>query len=74
MTNLIDHVIVILNIIDGSIVLQIVTLSPKYQVVIPKAVRNSLQLRSGQKIQVIEYNGRIVSISQNEILMSFEDS
>ena len=36
-----------------------VTISPKYQVVIPKSIRESLGLRPGQKVQAIEYNGRI---------------
>ena len=35
------------------------TLSPKYQVVIPKAVREALQLRPGQKLQALVYDGRI---------------
>jgi len=36
-----------------------VTISPKYQVVIPKEVREKLKLSPGQKIQTIIYNGRI---------------
>ena len=36
-----------------------VTVSPKYQVVIPKEVRESLGIYSGQKIQVITYKNRI---------------
>jgi AbrB family looped-hinge helix DNA binding protein len=48
-------------------VMQTVTLSPKYQVVIPKAVRNVLNLRPGQKMQVIEYNGRIEFILERDI-------
>lgn len=36
-----------------------VTISPKYQVVIPKAVREKLGLRPGQKVQAIVYDGRI---------------
>jgi AbrB family looped-hinge helix DNA binding protein len=47
--------------------MQIVTLSPKYQVVIPKAVRESLQLRPGQKMQVVEYDGRIELIPERDI-------
>lgn len=39
--------------------MQAVTVSPKYQVVIPRAVRDNLRLRPGQKLQVIEYDGRI---------------
>lgn len=35
------------------------TISPKFQVVIPKAIRESLGLRPGQKIQAIEYKNRI---------------
>lgn len=36
-----------------------VTLSPKYQVVIPKAIREQLGLSPGQKIQAIAYGDRI---------------
>jgi AbrB family looped-hinge helix DNA binding protein len=36
-----------------------VTLSPKYQVVIPKAIRERLGLEPGQKIQAIVYGDRI---------------
>ena len=39
--------------------MQSVTVSPKYQVVIPKTVREALNLRPGQKMQVVEYAGRI---------------
>ena len=47
--------------------MQVVTVSPKYQVVIPKAVRESLQLRPGQKMRVIEYDGRIEFIPERDI-------
>jgi len=56
-----------LNVIDGGIVVQTVTVSPKFQVVIPKTVRKSLQLRPGQKMQVIEYDGRIEFIPERDI-------
>jgi AbrB family looped-hinge helix DNA binding protein len=36
-----------------------VTISPKFQVVIPKAIRDELRLLPGQKIQAIVYNNRI---------------
>jgi AbrB family looped-hinge helix DNA binding protein len=35
------------------------TISPKYQVVIPKAIREALHLTPGQKVQVIAYGDRI---------------
>jgi len=47
--------------------MQTVTVSPKFQVVIPKAVRESLNLRPGQKMQVIEYDGRIELIPERDI-------
>jgi len=34
-------------------------LSPKYQVVIPKEIRRSLNLKPGQRLQFTEVNGRI---------------
>jgi len=39
--------------------MQAVTVSPKFQVVIPLAVRKSLDIEPGNKMQVIAYEGRI---------------
>ena len=39
--------------------MQTVTLSPKFQVVIPQTVRAALGLRPGEKFQVVSYDGRI---------------
>jgi AbrB family looped-hinge helix DNA binding protein len=36
-----------------------VTISPKFQVVIPKQIRESLKLEPGQKVQAVEYEHRI---------------
>jgi len=36
-----------------------VTISPKYQVVIPKDIRERLGLRPGQKVQALAYDNRI---------------
>ncbi len=36
-----------------------VTVSPKFQVVIPKDVRESMGIKSGQKVQVMLYKNRI---------------
>ena len=36
-----------------------VTLSPKYQIVIPREIRESLKLRPGEKMHVFEVDGRI---------------
>ena len=47
--------------------IQTVTLSPKFQVVIPKSVREALRLKPGQKMHVIEYEGRIELIPEVDI-------
>ncbi len=47
--------------------MQTVTVSPKYQVVIPKVVREALRLHPGQKMQVVEYGGRIELIPERDI-------
>ena len=39
--------------------MQTITVSPKFQVVIPREIRNALGLQPGQKIQAIQYENRI---------------
>jgi len=39
--------------------METVTVSPKFQIVIPRAIRDSLGIRPGQKVQVIRYGDRI---------------
>ena len=45
--------------LDGGFPMQAVTVSPKFQVVIPQAVREQLGIEPGQKLQVITYEHRI---------------
>ena len=47
--------------------MQTVTVSPKYQVVIPKKIRDILQLKPGQKMRVIEFEGCIEMIPDRDI-------
>jgi len=47
--------------------MQAVTVSPKYQVVIPRPVRDHLRIRPGQKMQIVEYEGRIELIPEQDI-------
>ena len=44
-----------------------VTVSPKYQIVIPKNIRDALKLRPGQKMRVVEYEGRIELFPDRDI-------
>lgn len=44
-----------------------VTVSPKYQIVIPKPVRAALKLRPGQRVQVILYDGRVELVPERDI-------
>jgi len=44
--------------------METVTISPKFQVVISKAIRESLNLAPGQKVQAIVYENRIELIPQ----------
>jgi AbrB family looped-hinge helix DNA binding protein len=46
------------------------TVSSKYQIVIPKRVRNQLGLKVGQKVQVLPYEGRIEIIPIESIKKS----
>jgi AbrB family looped-hinge helix DNA binding protein len=44
-----------------------VTISPKFQVVIPQEVREAMGLRSGEKAQVISFRNRIEIIPLRDI-------
>lgn len=39
-----------------------VTVSPKFQVVIPQAVRRKLGIKAGQKMRVIAYDDKVILI------------
>jgi len=39
--------------------MDVVTVSPKFHIVLPPHARQSLGIRAGQKIQVLIYDGRI---------------
>ena len=42
--------------------METVTLSPKFQVVIPQRIRESLNLKAGQKMQMINFEGQVVMV------------
>lgn len=44
-----------------------VTVSPKFQVVIPKAVREKLGIQPGQKLQILQFSDRIEFVPVREI-------
>lgn len=39
--------------------MEAVTISPKYQIVIPRSVRERINLQPGEKLQVISFDDRI---------------
>lgn len=43
----------------GGEAMSAVTISPKFQVVIPKEVRDPLRLKAGQKVEILRYENRI---------------
>lgn len=47
--------------------METVTLSPKFQVVIPLAIREALHLTAGEKLRVVRYADRIEFIPVREI-------
>ena len=47
--------------------MEAVTISPKYQVVIPRKIRESLRLKPGLKVQVLAYGNRIELIPLRKI-------
>lgn len=51
----------------NTIDMSAVTVSPKYQIVIPKDLRNRLSLRPGDKLEVFEIDGRIEIVPRKAI-------
>ena len=53
--------------------MSVVTISTKYQVVIPKEIREALDLHPGQKVEAIAYEGRIelIPVRRPEELRGF---
>jgi AbrB family looped-hinge helix DNA binding protein len=47
--------------------MEVVKISPKFQVVIPKKLRDTLKLSPGQKVQMIVYGNRIEMIPVRQI-------
>jgi AbrB family looped-hinge helix DNA binding protein len=47
--------------------MEAVKISPKFQVVIPKKIRASMQLKPGQQMQVIEYGNRVELIPTKSV-------
>ena len=45
----------------------VVKVSPKFQIVIPEEVRTNMQIKPGEKIQVIQYEDRIELIPVRSI-------
>ncbi|MDA8090093.1 MAG: AbrB/MazE/SpoVT family DNA-binding domain-containing protein [Nitrospiraceae bacterium] len=43
------------------------TISPKYQIVIPRELRESLQLKPGEKLEFLQYGDRIEIIPVKDI-------
>ncbi len=49
--------ILVLHLTDRYV--ETVTVSPKFQVVIPRAIREKLQIEAGQKVQAIVFEDRV---------------
>ncbi|MFQ5674610.1 MAG: AbrB/MazE/SpoVT family DNA-binding domain-containing protein [bacterium] len=45
-----------------------VTVSPKYQVVIPKSIRDKMEIKIGQQFQLIQYGDRIEFIPIRKVM------
>jgi len=58
----IDHNSVLRNNDRWSNAMTMVTVSPKYQVVIPKDIREEIHIEPGQRVQVMIYKGNIVLV------------
>lgn len=48
--------------------MQAVTVSPKFQIVIPREIREHLKIKAGQKMQMVESDGQITLMPFRSIL------
>jgi AbrB family looped-hinge helix DNA binding protein len=48
--------------------MQAVAISPKFQIVIPKSIRELLHLLPGQKVQIVPYENRVEIIPERNII------
>ena len=62
MAQSIDHNIVLRNSNRWRTTVPALTVSPKYQVVIPKEIRESMNIKPGQKVDMLVYDGMIVLV------------
>ncbi len=44
-----------------------ITVSPKFQVVIPREVRESMDIRPGMKVQILQYENRIELVPRKSL-------
>jgi AbrB family looped-hinge helix DNA binding protein len=44
-----------------------ITVSPKFQIVIPRAIREALGIKAGEKLHAIEYRGRIELVPMRSV-------
>ena len=45
--------------VQSGVNMHAVTISPKFQVVIPQAVQESMKLSAGEKMQVLQFDNRV---------------
>ena len=62
MASTIDHNYVLRTTDRWSEAMPAVTVSPKFQVVIPKEIREAMNIAPGQKVQMMIYKGNIVLV------------
>jgi AbrB family looped-hinge helix DNA binding protein len=63
----IDRYIVLQEPYRWSSLMEVVTVSPKYQVVIPRRIRDTVGITPGQKFQVFIIGGRIELVPMRQV-------
>ena len=50
-----------------GLTMQTVTISPKFQIVVPKEIRDAMHLKPGEKLQVFLYQNRLEFVPVKDI-------